>query len=370
MDAETETTAEIAATNGALEAEALEAKVDAAESVKEAMQATVQVPVIQEPVPVASVTSPTPKEAAKKPEAAASKAESSTDSIKQAVKDALKETEDKRAQGAPVKEQELVTSKPGEKHELTTAAFKALKQKAEEKGRKAAMEDISKELAGTGFTSLGEALRAVKEMQASALRTQQTAAPTPAPVAPVAPAPVAPPVPAPTPQQAAPEREKQVSLEAELRRANKERERLAQALAEEKARSEKENRRSKQLSKKVEAMEVDNELREAAIKTGVVDVDYAMTLLQRDLASKTEAQLASFDEKQYFNGLRNTHGYLFGERSEPANTSRTTDAPAAPSASQTQRQVVNQVAKKDASREKTEAVHARIREMGLTLPTS
>jgi len=98
-----------------------------------------------------------------------------------------------------------------------------------------------------------------------------------------------------------------------------------------------------------------------------------MTLLQRDLGTKSEAELRNFNEVDFFKGLRSTHGHLFGERIEPANTSRAiNNEPArAPSATQVQRQVTNQVAKPPVNKQTDMGtVHSRLAELGLTSPSS
>lgn len=61
-------------------------------------------------------------------------------------------------------------------------------------------------------------------------------------------------------------------------------------------------------------------LERVATKNGIVDPDYAITLLTRHLEGKSEEELRTFDEAAYFNGLRKTHSYLFGETTVPAST--------------------------------------------------
>jgi hypothetical protein len=71
-------------------------------------------------------------------------------------------------------------------------------------------------------------------------------------------------------------------------------------------------------------------LRETAVVKGVRDVDYALRLLQRELEGKDEQALATFDEGKFFENLRASHPYLYGETVVPATTG--TGVGAAPSA--------------------------------------
>jgi hypothetical protein len=85
-----------------------------------------------------------------------------------------------------------------------------------------------------------------------------------------------------------------------------------------------------QLQEALDAKEAEAALRETAVGLGVKDVDYALRLLTRELENKDESELAQFDERAFFDGLRKAKPYLFGELVQPANTG--TGAGAAPSA--------------------------------------
>jgi len=355
--------AEIEAAHGALEADALEARVETAELVKEAMK-EVRSQVVQEVFAPLSPVTPAPAAPPPKPEVKAAPEAPPKEVAKQAepIKATEEVKEGKPEPKAQAKEQEPapITSKGEQKHELSTSAFKALKAKAEEKGRRSAMDDVTKALTAAGFSSLEEAFAAIKKASVVVAQQAPVAAPAPVYVAPaVQAAPPADPV-------------KNTFMEAELRKATRERDRMAQELSAERTRAEQESKRRKQMVKKMEAMEVDQELREAAVSTGVQDVDYAMTLLQRELATKTDEQLAVFDDRAYFQNLRGSHGYLFGEKQELAHTGNAAgmEPAAPPSARQTQSQVVNNAKPKDALKMPLNELQVRLKELGLTSPSS
>lgn len=97
-----------------------------------------------------------------------------------------------------------------------------------------------------------------------------------------------------------------------------------------------EERRRKAAEEALAAQEVDHQLRLAAVKAGVQDVDYALEVLRRQVQHKSEAELAQFDEHAFFRlELRKSHPYLFEApapapsppEEEPANTSPRGRAP-------------------------------------------
>lgn len=65
---------------------------------------------------------------------------------------------------------------------------------------------------------------------------------------------------------------------------------------------------------------VESELRVAAVRVGVVDQDYAIHLLRKQMKGKTAKELESFDEIKYFTGLRETHPHLFMVETRPITT--------------------------------------------------
>lgn len=380
MSVENDIQTEIREAAGAQEAAALESRIEVQQAVQAALLDPVQVPREEPVVPVPPLAPPAPpiappaakepaKAAATPKPAPAAKAQDPAPLDPAAIKAAIKEAVEEAEARKPQKPAEP-SAKP-DTHEITTAAYKVIKGKAEEKGKKEgrreAMDEVLKAAQAAGFTSLDEAFRALAKQNQTPQAAQQVVQPT-APIAPP-PAPV-PPVPA-APQAAAPAVDPNKGvLEAELRKAQRERERLATAYEAERKKAETAARKQKAMAAKISAMEVDQELREAAIKEGVRDVDYAVTLLQRDLANKTDAELQAFDEAAYFRGLRTTHGHLYGERVENATTTRAvgTEPAKPPSPGQIQRQSANPEV--DAMKIKREDFHARLQAMGLQPPTS
>lgn len=360
-----ETKAEIASVNGELEAASLEAKIEATEQIN-AAETVAQVAPAPAPAKTTPPPAPTPKQEAKAAPGLQLDPGAIQGTVKAAVKEALKDALPVTpAAPPPAQEPAPKTTPRGEVYELTAGAFKVIKSKAEakgeEKGRQRAMDEFQKQLQEAGFGSLKEALNAIKAQQA-APAPQQTA-PVAVPPAPPAPAPQAAPVPQP---------QNNGLIEAELRKAQREKERLAKELEATRAAQQSAARKAANMAKKIEAMETDQELREVAIKEGVQDVDYAMTILQRNLNEKSEAELRNFNEVDFFKGLRSTHGYLFGERVEPASTSKALNNEPAPppSATQTQRQIINQAKPPAGKQTNIGSVHSRLAELGLTLPSS
>lgn len=62
-------------------------------------------------------------------------------------------------------------------------------------------------------------------------------------------------------------------------------------------------------------------LREAALRAGVEDTEYALHLLRQHLGTLSPADMQSFDENGFFAGLKKTRPHLFNVQQQPANTS-------------------------------------------------
>ena len=112
--------------------------------------------------------------------------------------------------------------------------------------------------------------------------------------------------------------EKQIAeLTADKRRLNRGRARL--------------EKQTRQLQRDLEKGNVERQLERAAIKAGVRDVDYSITLLKRRIKGKTAEELQNFDEAKYFSEeLRSSHPYLYEAEVEPATTGPSGNAAAAP----------------------------------------
>jgi hypothetical protein len=143
-------------------------------------------------------------------------------------------------------------------------------------------------------------------------------------------------------------------------------------------------REAKALREQLEAKEVEMKLREAAMRVGITDTDFALTLFDRHLSGLSEEQTTSFDERAFFEGLRAERPYLFANTATPAvpaapppkpSVAATTgvtassgsaggSAPSPPSpATVTQRQA--DVGKFDATKAKPAEVQKRMQELGL-----
>jgi len=82
--------------------------------------------------------------------------------------------------------------------------------------------------------------------------------------------------------------------------------------------AEKRLRRERRATQKLQA---EYALREAAVRSGISDPEFALHLLRKQMQGKTQQELAGFDESKFFAGLRDTHAYLFGVTVQPATTS-------------------------------------------------
>lgn len=174
--------------------------------------------------------------------------------------------------------------------------FKRIKDEAKEKGRQEALLEYEAKAKKAGFRSLDEFLETAKK----------PTAPNPEPLVPpkkVTTAMPITPAPAPKPDKAAAE---------------------AAKLSDEKSRMRKQCRREEKqrrlLERQLAAKDAEMELRDELHSFGVADVDYGIRLLTRALQGKSEEELAKFDRKAFFEGIRQDRPYLFGERVQPATT--------------------------------------------------
>lgn len=207
---------------------------------------------------------------------------------------------------------------------LPQSAIGKLKEEQRQRGKREAMTELEAKFKAAGFSNIEEAIAAM-----AAARN--------------APAPKA----APPAKQAKSEEPEIEDEDAQaqaivppqtqgtdhakqLQKLQRERERLAKQFAAEQAQRRK-------LQRTLEAKEAEFALRETAVGKGVKDVDYAVRLMQRELEGKDEKALAAFDEGKFFDTLRSSHPYLFGEMVVPATTGTGVGAaPAAPKASTVQ----------------------------------
>ena len=209
---------------------------------------------------------------------------------------------------------------------LPQHAIGKLKEEQRQRGRREAMTELEAKFKAAGFGSLDDAIAAM-----AATRNAPTAKTTPPAKqvkAPVVTEDLDEEVQAATTATAQPTQGGDQAKQ--LQRLQRERERLAKQFAAEQAQRRK-------LQRTLEAKEAEFALRETAVGKGVKDVDYALRLIQRELEGKDERALATFSEDKFFENLRASHPYLFGETVVPATTGTGVGAaPSAPKASTVQ----------------------------------
>lgn len=126
-----------------------------------------------------------------------------------------------------------------------------------------------------------------------------------------------------------------------------------------------EERKRRDLQKQLDAKDAEMQVRESAVAHGVVDVDYAIRLLTRELQGKSEEELKSFDEAAYFGKLRTDKPYLFGERVTPATTGNGhRDAPPVPGSGQVTREAAGE-AQFDARNASPADIEKQLQKLGL-----
>lgn len=230
---------------------------------------------------------------------------------------------------------------------IPQSAFAKLKEEQRRRGEREAMAALESKFKAAGFGSLDEALAAAaaaRQQPAKAQASQQTR--------PMAKA-------TETSQYSGGSRDGAVDPR-QVRKLQQERERLAKQFAAEQAQRRK-------LQRQLEAKEAEMTLREAAVSHGVRDVDYALRLLQRELDGKSEAELQSFNEAEFFGKkLRGSHPYLFGETVMPATTGTGATGPAAPKAADVQT-AQGQAGHFDARKATAEEFQKEMRRRGLSL---
>lgn len=183
--------------------------------------------------------------------------------------------------------------------ELTARELASLRRSERLQGRQAAMDVLSRKAQELGYASVDEMLAAAPKK------------------VPVAPPPVAP--------------EAQPSAKSSQRL--KELEDIA-------ARAE---RKLKAKAMEVANLRTEMELAKTARKTGIVDEDYAVHLLRQRINSMSADQVSKLDPVKFFEGLRNTHGYLFGTAAPVTQTPASTSpagkpAPKTPAAAEVQQE--------------------------------
>ena len=188
------------------------------------------------------------------------------------------------------------------------SAMARIKTEERERGRAEALASLAQQAGFESMNDLAAALASLKSGGRSAPReeTEQPRRPQ-------------------TPQAPAPNEDANELIEVknarrELARYERNLEKLQRERDELTQRYSAEQQARMQLQEALDAKEAEATLRETAVGLGVKDVDYALRLLTRELEGKDEAAMAAFDERAFFDGLRKTKPYLFGETVLPATT--------------------------------------------------
>ncbi len=90
-------------------------------------------------------------------------------------------------------------------------------------------------------------------------------------------------------------------------------------------------RENRKLKRRADAAEARVALERIAVGVGIKDPDYAVTLMTRHLEGKPSTEVDDFDHKKFFENLRGTHPYIFGDATTvPLNTGTGGGAPPPP----------------------------------------
>lgn len=213
---------------------------------------------------------------------------------------------------APAAEPGLPTIADGKNVILPQATMAKLKEEQRQRGKREAMTELEAKFKAAGFGSIDDAIAAMAAAKNA-----------PAKAAPKAPVKEAVTETADVEESQATQPQGASDSTKQLQRLQRERERLAKQFAQEQAQRRK-------LQRTLEAKEAEFAIRESAVAKGAKDVDYVVRLIQRELEGKDEKALAAFDEGKFYDSLRQSRPYLFGETVVPATTG--TGVGAAPSA--------------------------------------
>lgn len=258
----------------------------------------------------------------------------------------------------------MVQRQDGSIQVLSTAAYKRMKEQAMQRGRKESENAFNEKLRSLGYSSFDELVNALNSGERQKTRsreedlTEELVDEQPKQTA--------------RPQQNNREAQKMANGKQQQQQSasatDREKQILRQQAERHRQRMIEEARRRRELERSLEAKEAEMAIRETAMQAGVRDIDYAVNLLARNLESKSEEELAAFDEKQFFSGLRNTHPYLFGEVSRPATTGPGVGVQPAPMKPGTVAQTTAQNSQVDARKMNQSEFQEYLRAKGLSSP--
>ena len=187
-------------------------------------------------------------------------------------------------------------------------AMSRIKQEEFNRGREAAANQLAKE---AGYESHADFVAALARLRQPA-QPQQQAARQPQQVTPEE-----------TPEDLAAAQANHVATRAAGRQEMAVQRNLEKALNERNryATQAAELRRAAEAARaEVDAVRAEMHLRTVAAGVGVQDIDYAITLLTREVERLTPEEAEKFDERAFFDKLRQSKPLLFGEAVQPANT--------------------------------------------------
>ncbi len=176
------------------------------------------------------------------------------------------------------------------KKKVSTRDLTGIRKSSESKGFKRAQREHAQKAKALGYSSVEEMFTAIEEGRKGNPTPQDQA-----------------------PPKSQPDARKMSRLEkknGELVASNA-RLRKRVAIAEKKTRIFK--RESSQLR-------TESDLSVAAVRAGVVDVDYSLQLLRREMRGKKGKDLEGFEPAKWFGDLKDKHPILFTPQEEPANT--------------------------------------------------
>jgi hypothetical protein len=189
---------------------------------------------------------------------------------------------------------------------VPTSAMRRIKDESYAAGQQAALDSLAQ---ASGYANHQELAQALAKLKGQPAAQPAAAAAQPAPAA----------QPDPSLDPAA-----QLGADKEARRTEGRYQRQIEAALNDRnkfAQSAKEwQGKAREYQAEVDAVRAEMHLRTIASGAGVQDIDYAITLFSREVERLTPEQAATFDEKQFFEGLRKSKPLLFGESVVPANT--------------------------------------------------
>ncbi len=219
----------------------------------------------------------------------------------------------------PATQREQVQAAAGKVTSLSHSAFSRIKDEERAKGREEAQAALAK---AAGFETTQDFVQALAGLKNRPPPQQEAPQPPPARTQPA---------PVQANGTAQDEALAQKNAQREAARAQRQQETTLRELQTATQRASEAERRAKSLQEALDSKEAEMALREEAVATGVKDVDYTLRLLTRELEGKTDQEMAQFDQRAFFEGLRKTKPYLFGESVHPATTGTgTSTTPGAP----------------------------------------